>query len=949
MKKIFKSISCLLLAMLMGVSAACSCKNGEDDNANNDNQQTGDTNTGDENNGDTNTDDENNGDDSSDVVEKQYTLNETVQKLSASVYADAGMTDDSVYGLSDISSVGVIQSEAEKELYPIELAGEYEVIEYSQVAGANDYEKFMSAFSAAKTANNAGKKAIISLPEKGTLNVNASLSGDSTFAFNLSGYNGLYIKGNGCKIMLSYNGFAFRGFFNIAKSKDVHINDIIVDYEVPTAISGMVSNVDKEKLTATIDIPAEFNETVKRVQASGETLKSYVEFNSITAAPLEGGNFCTASEGFITGHTIVGDETQGYKIIVQFGDAYKSAFSDNALGHNAALAFSMYVYNGFVYDNCEDVYMENVTLHTCPGMGVVGRRTTNIYVNRMNITLPENSARLMTTTADGFHFAECYGNVEVTGSLVEYTHDDALNIKSGYYYGVNDIAVRSKEITISKRTETNSKPEVGDVIEFYDKNTFEKLGAFTIAEVLSNVGEASYTFKVKEKMASTTSWNLSNVVATNVSKSAKFKFTNNIVRNKRNRGILVQVRDAEIKNNAFFNVGHGSISIHSSLDVFNEATIPQNIRIENNKLVNNNYLMSLAGDIYIFARATNLGPVGTITDVSIKNNFIAKNGNAGVSLQACADSSVENNLFYDNARVNRGESYNCALELSNSGRLNVKGNYAYNTLDSETYAGIMTGGMTDTTTIALEGNINLGYQVIEYEATTTEVLKLLSGVTIDGDVSDWADQGTSVAMVGHSLADGVALDPAQYNSYFNVDMCKIAWSDEGIYIAFDIKDDLYDFKTANNFWTGDCFEMFATTVLSMANADMQLYKNDANSDVLQMACVPTWEKGWTLTKERTGADIIENSAQIQAKCVKTDKGYAGEILLPFSLFTDMKACVDNGEEIAMAFVFADNDRDDKGLPRLQVSNVPHFVEAWKTKTAKMPLFKFVTELSESAE
>jgi hypothetical protein len=43
----------------------------------------------------------------------------------------------------------------------------------------------------------------------------------------------------------------------------------------------------------------------------------------------------------------------------------------------------------------------------------------------------------------------------------------------------------------------------------------------------------------------------------------------------------------------------------------------------------------------------------------------------------------------------------------------------------------------------------------------------------------------------------------------------------------------------------------------------------------------------------------------------------------------------------IAFVFADNDRDDIGRKRLQVSNVPHFVEAWKTKTAKMPLFKFV--------
>ena len=43
----------------------------------------------------------------------------------------------------------------------------------------------------------------------------------------------------------------------------------------------------------------------------------------------------------------------------------------------------------------------------------------------------------------------------------------------------------------------------------------------------------------------------------------------------------------------------------------------------------------------------------------------------------------------------------------------------------------------------------------------------------------------------------------------------------------------------------------------------------------------------------------------------------------------------------MAFVFMDADRDDINRKRIQVSNVPHFVETYKTKTAKMPVFKFV--------
>ena len=951
MKKFLKSVSCLLLAMLMGFTVACGgdTTDGNGDNAGggtNNEQTGGDDTTGGNGNTGGSTDDNTGG---SQVNKAQYTLDETVQMLSRSVYADSTMTDDETYGLKDISNVGVIESKMSDEMYPIELSGEYEIIEYSAITGDNDFAKLTTAFENAKELNDAGKKAIISLPQDGTLHINASLSKDNTFAYNISGYNGLYIQGNGCKIMISYDNFAFRGFINVANSKDVHFNDLTVDYAVPTALSGLISNIDKTNFTATIEVDPEFNETVKRVQANAAKLWSYVEFDSITLAPKQGGNFCTANETQITGYTVQGSETDGYEIVVQFGDAYKASLSDAALGDYANLAFSMYVYNGFVYDTCENVYMENVTLNTCPGMGVVGRRTTNIYVNRFNITLPENSARLMTTTADGFHFAECYGDVTITNSIVEYTHDDALNIKSGYYYSVTSMDARNKTFTISQKTESISRPEAGNVIEFYDSDTFEKLGYGTVEEITDSVGESSYTILVKESMTKqgAASWNLAKVVATNISKSAKFTFTNNIVRNKRNRGLLIQVRDAVVSNNAFFNVGHGSISVHSSLDVFNEATMPQNITIENNKLVNNNYLLSLAGDIYIFARANSLAPVGTITNVSIQNNFIAKNGNAGVSLQACAESSVQDNLFYDNARVVRGELYECALELNNSGNLTVKGNYVYNTLDSETYAGIIASGLSDTTTITLEENINLAYQVIEAEVTTTEVAKLLSAVTIDGDLSDWAEQGTSVSMVGHSLADGVAIDPLQYQDVFNVNTCKVAWSDDGIYVAFDIKDDTYDFKTVNNFWTGDCFEMFVSSVLTMPNADMQLYRN--KGDVAQFACVPTWSDGWTFAGERTSDAIQAGKSQIQAKCVKTSTGYCGEMLLPFSLMTQMKDCVDNGTEIAMAFVFADNDRDDIGRVRLQVSNVPHFVEAWKTKTAKMPLFKFVETVSDTTE
>ena len=126
----------------------------------------------------------------------------------------------------------------------------------------------------------------------------------------------------------------------------------------------------------------------------------------------------------------------------------------------------------------------------------------------------------------------------------------------------------------------------------------------------------------------------------------------------------------------------------------------------------------------------------------------------------------------------------------------------------------------------------------------------------------------------------------------------------------------------------------------MPNADFQLSRT--KGDVMQIGVTPTWTpKSWTMVESRTNDRILANKNLFNAVCVKDEDGYTGEVFLPFELFTGLKTTVDNGEEIAMAFVFADNDRDDIGRKRLQVSNVPHFVEVWKTKTAKMPLFKFI--------
>ncbi len=911
MKKNFKTI-CLLLAaaLLAGVFVSCSPRDVGSDSS----SQSGS---------------ENSGGNSSEPEEKQ-TIGEAVRILDSTPYASGEVKEN--YGLSDAASVGVKESETSDILYGSKADGEFKtncLIDFDSFSGTDD-EKMTSALSAAKTANQNGDTVKLKLPSRDIV---------LTATVTLSGFDGLYIEGGEkTQLLMDCGTVGWISAVSVSSCTDLHINNVDVDYKVLPAIAGIVLSSDEKDLSITMSIPESMRSTVDAYLAKPALyaeLCSVIEFNRFTGAPEEGGIVAISGDDVFKDWKFNGNG----EITLTFKESYRASFKVPAKNAPISLAFTMYNRAGITFSDCEDVYMENVNLYACPGMGVTVGSTKNFYANRLDITLKDKD-RLMTSTADGYHLSNCLGEVKITNCIIENTHDDALNIKSGYWYTLGSYDAQARTFNVSKKTGLSPMTEAGDTVEFYDAATFEKLGSFTVTEVSGDAGAMRLT--VKQRIPGSVDW--SNAMMTNVSKVAAFTFKNNIVRNKRNRGILVQVRGALIENNAFINVGHGSMQIASAMDQYNECTLPKDVTIRNNKLINNGYLLGegLRGDISAFAIGSGalVAPSGTVTGIEVGNNYISNTGNAGISFRGVGNSDVRNNLFYNTARVYASILTECCIELENCAALAIDGNYNYNTNASETFSGIIPSGTTKTEEITLSNNINLKYQEIDGDVPNTRVSKLANGaITVDGNISEWENVGSSIAMDGASLTTGDEILHDTYKDVFDVLTCKIAWTDEGIYFAFNIYDNKLDFKTIANFWEGDCAEFFLSTVTDMPNADFQLFKNDG--DVMQMSVVPSWTPCYTVAESRTNSAIMAGRAQISAAAVLRSDGYSGEVFLPFSLFKTAKASIDEGRSIAMAFVFMDADRDDIGRKRIQVSNVPHFVEAYKTKTAKMPVFTFV--------
>lgn len=865
-----------------------------------------------------------------------------VKSLSEDEYTVENLTDS--YGLSDPANVGVRKEGRSKGMYEIPADSQFsedaifDVEDYIS-KGKSDTEALTAAINDAKDFQKNGGKVKIKLPDR-DLNIDRNSSGlaDTTYTLSVAGFDGLYIQGGENTVLTINTGSSWLGGLSFTDCTDLHLENVRLDYSVLPALAGTVKSSDKDALTVTMTVPETQQASLAALssnQALGGTLYSYIEYDQYTSAPKEGGAFLIRDENVFESVTFSAPAT----VTVKFKESYRSSFTKPRNGDIVALGFAMYGKNGINFSDCKDVYVENCAVYTCPGMAITVSGVENFYANRFDVALKDD--RIMTATADGYHLQACLGEVKITNSIIENTHDDALNIKSGYYYSLNTVDPVARTLTISKKTGAIALPKAGETLKVYAQTDFAERGSFTVESAVAE--GASYVVTVKERIKGDVDW--TKCVVTNVSAVPRFTFSDNIVRNKRNRGILVQIPGSVVENNTFENVGQGAIMIHSSLDVFNEATMPSDIAVRNNKLINNGYLLynALRGSIAVFAIAEGgiVAPSGTVSGISIENNFISNSGNAGISLRGVGapDSAISSNLFYNTGRVSASEMTECAVELENVNEIELVNNYNYNTLGSETFVGINTAGTTDTKTIVLKDNYNLRYKEYDGEVPQFDVIKLDKDVIkIDGDISDWNDVGTAIEMNGSSLATGDEINPADYADVFGVEVARIAWTDEGLYFGFKVRDNKPDYASVLDFWNGDCVEIFMSTVIDMPNADMQLYRN--KGDVLQMAFAPTWAGGFTFGNSRTSDKFIDGKAQMRVAVKTVSDGYSGEIFIPFTLADGMKTCIDEGKPVAMAFIFADADRDELNRKRLQVGNVPHFVENYKTKTEKMPQFNF---------
>lgn len=104
-----------------------------------------------------------------------------------------------------------------------------------------------------------------------------------------------------------------------------------------------------------------------------------------------------------------------------------------AVGNQMMLRCAKRYAPGITMSHCENILMQDVTVHACGGMAFIAQRTRDIVLRRCNVLPRPGGLRIDADCYDATHFSNCAGHVLVEDCRFENQLDDATNVHGAYF------------------------------------------------------------------------------------------------------------------------------------------------------------------------------------------------------------------------------------------------------------------------------------------------------------------------------------------------------------------------------------------------------------------------------------------------------------------------------------------------------------------------------------
>lgn len=253
-------------------------------------------------------------------------------------------------------------------------------------------------------------------------------NGLKKIAFLLEGLDAVEIEGNGSELI-------FHGQmapFQFIDCKEVSAQNMSIDWDIPFTFAGVLVDYNAEEGWRDIKPYTEgFNWTISKGQLMFPNIDGFnymylgstLPFDAVEKRVVHGGQDQHSRPTKVV--KLKNGNLRFYEKL-KYYPPIGSVFNSKGDRHNDRYA------PAFQVKYCSDVTFDNLVVHHALGMGYLFERADNIKILNSGVYLNEPTQRVVSSTADATHFANCKGDILIENCRFENMLDDGTNVHGTY-------------------------------------------------------------------------------------------------------------------------------------------------------------------------------------------------------------------------------------------------------------------------------------------------------------------------------------------------------------------------------------------------------------------------------------------------------------------------------------------------------------------------------------
>lgn len=253
-------------------------------------------------------------------------------------------------------------------------------------------------------------------------------NGLKNILFHLCGKRSVTIEGNGAELVMHGRMFPFL----IEDCDRVRISGLTIDWDIPFLFQGEVVACDPEAGWTDIrPYRKGYSWKLRNGRISFPEIDgfSYTVPGSTLAFDKESGDVYAGARDHYSSAPRVVQRPEG--ILRIFEKRKYPAQVGSILVSKGDREHDRYA-PAFDFKDSKDIVLKEITVHHALGMGFLFERCDGIQLSGLEISVTPSTDRLVSTTADATHFANCKGQILIENCSFQNMLDDGSNVHGAY-------------------------------------------------------------------------------------------------------------------------------------------------------------------------------------------------------------------------------------------------------------------------------------------------------------------------------------------------------------------------------------------------------------------------------------------------------------------------------------------------------------------------------------